>query len=102
MFNTKDSEILKDVVLQNNTWISNSINLTITIAEKLGYDSQKILKLIDRFYQCAKPSEKYKNTIYHGDLWGNNIMIDENLPVCNSILVGYQCIRYAPLQWLRI
>ncbi|KAF2879861.1 hypothetical protein ILUMI_26318 [Ignelater luminosus] len=58
---------------------------------------KRATKTIYRMIENVKPSKKYRNTICHGDLWSNNILIkyENNLPI-DCIFVDFQTTRYNP------
>lgn len=78
-------------------WLSSGVDVVAVVAEKLGANSQKLRDAFHDVKKIAKPSQKYRNVICHGDLWTNNMMFDDTLPIPKCVLVDYQCLRYAPL-----
>lgn len=67
------------------------------LAQRLGFDSQKTRKAYDQVYELVKPSDKHRNIICHGDLWGNNFMYADDSPLLKCILIDFQLCRYIPL-----
>ncbi|XP_065172252.1 LOW QUALITY PROTEIN: uncharacterized protein [Atheta coriaria] len=53
---------------------------------------QYACQAIDKFIPLVKPSEKYRNTICHGDLWASNMMFTSG----NGKIIDFQSYRYCP------
>lgn len=77
-------------------WFDKGVNLVAAIAERLGHDSSSVRLACERIYDGLKPSRTKANVISHGDLWGNNLMFNNDSPP-KCLLVDYQLLRYSPL-----
>ena len=80
-----------------HNWVIQGTDLAVAMAQKLEIDHPedikgKMMKVLD----ILKPTKFYKNVISHGDLWGGNLMFDNNQP-SHCIFVDFQLVRYAPL-----
>lgn len=58
--------------------------------------TEKALKLADRLLKEITPSKKFRNTICHADLWGNNLLFNIENGVIDCKLVDFQGYRYNP------
>lgn len=77
------------------TWgyLNAGFKVSAAVAERLGYDPKKIYDTSTKICEMVKPSEKYRNIVCHGDLWGNNLMYNETK---ECLLIDFQFIRYTP------
>ncbi|XP_055632461.1 uncharacterized protein LOC129772952 [Toxorhynchites rutilus septentrionalis] len=74
----------------------------VKVIEKENENLPEILSKLPRFilqiYDLVKPSDVYRNTASHGDLWGSNLMFkyaESGLPE-DCLIVDFQFARYAP------
>ncbi|KAK7872625.1 hypothetical protein R5R35_001962 [Gryllus longicercus] len=51
---------------------------------------------LQSLFELVKPSEKFRNTVCHGDLWRNNIFFRGDENKVEARLVDFQFIRYSP------
>ncbi|KAH8374216.1 hypothetical protein KR200_004906 [Drosophila serrata] len=75
------------------------IKLMPQYQDKLDYILDNFTQRMSFIFEAVKTSEKYLNTLLHGDLWANNIMFQygkygESPLQCR--LVDFQLARYAP------
>ncbi|XP_001601082.1 uncharacterized protein LOC100116640 [Nasonia vitripennis] len=91
-------QILQETEFKRTTrsmvWYTVAIDLVITLAEELGYDSSNIRRASECVFELGLPSKTKRNVINHGDLWGSNMIFDSK---DHCKLVDFQLIRYAPL-----
>lgn len=78
------------------SWFEAGIDVAAAVAERLGYDSGLIRSICEEVYPAMKPSRTKINVVSHGDLWGNNLMFNEDVPP-KCLLVDFQLLRYSPL-----
>jgi len=77
-------------------WFESGIELAAIIAERLGLDPDLIRSTCEQMYHAVKPSCTKANVVSHGDLWGNNLLFNNDVsPKC--LLVDFQLLRYSPL-----
>ncbi|VEN58306.1 unnamed protein product [Callosobruchus maculatus] len=59
---------------------------------------EKVKVAYERMYEIVKKSEKIRNVLSHGDMWGANIMYkeDKTTEVSSAYLIDFQLIRYCP------
>ncbi|VEN53268.1 unnamed protein product [Callosobruchus maculatus] len=59
---------------------------------------EKVKVAYDRIFDIVKKSEKIRNVLSHGDMWGGNIMYkeDKTTNVSSAYLIDFQLIRYCP------
>lgn len=81
---------------QSRKWLEVGFDMAVFIAENHGYDPHLIRATCERVYDITKPSCTKTNVVSHGDLWGNNLMFNNDMPP-NCLLVDYQILRYSPL-----
>ncbi|XP_011266195.2 uncharacterized protein LOC105257334 [Camponotus floridanus] len=77
-------------------WLEIGFNVIVSIAENHRYDPHLIRAACEWIYDITKPSCAKTNVVSHGDLWGNNLMFNNDMPP-NCLLVDYQTVRYCPL-----
>ncbi|XP_025262867.1 uncharacterized protein LOC105257333 [Camponotus floridanus] len=77
-------------------WLEIGFNVAVSIAENHGYDPHLVRAACERIYDIVNLSCTKTNVVSHGDLWGNNIMFNNDMPP-NCLLVDYQLVRYCPL-----
>nr|CAI5839298.1 unnamed protein product [Callosobruchus analis] len=60
--------------------------------------TEKVKVAYDRMYEIVNKSEKIRNVLNHGDMWGANIMYkeDKTTGVASAYLIDFQLIRYCP------
>lgn len=78
------------------SWFDAGVDVAAVVAEHLGYDSDLVRLACKEVYHAMKPSRTKINVISHGDLWGNNLMFNEDAPP-KCLLVDFQIVRYSPL-----
>ncbi|XP_054008715.1 uncharacterized protein LOC128892369 [Hylaeus anthracinus] len=78
------------------TWFEVGINANVAVAEYLGLDGTLIPKVCEEIYPAIETSSTKKNVVSHGDLWGNNLMFNDDVPP-KCLLVDFQLVRYSPL-----
>lgn len=77
-------------------WFETGVDVAAAVAERLGHNSNLLRLACEHVYYAMKPSSTKMNVVSHGDLWGNNLMFnDDEPPKC--LLVDYQLLRYSPL-----
>ncbi|XP_063972604.1 uncharacterized protein LOC135160212 [Diachasmimorpha longicaudata] len=77
-------------------WFLAGVNVAISVAEDMGLDPSKLLETFDRIFEAMETSKSKINVISHGDLWGNNLLFnDQKPPECK--LVDFQLFRYSPV-----
>jgi len=77
-------------------WFESGIELAAIIAERLGHDPDLIRSTCEQMYHAVKPSCTKANVVSHGDLWGNNLLFNNDVPP-KCLLVDFQLLRYCPL-----
>ncbi|XP_063922479.1 uncharacterized protein LOC135136925 [Zophobas morio] len=49
------------------------------------------------YYTVARPSDRFRNVLCHGDLWTSNMMVKyEDGEAANCVLFDFQIVRYCP------
>ncbi|XP_072749998.1 uncharacterized kinase-like protein D1044.1 [Anoplolepis gracilipes] len=81
---------------QTQEWLKQGEDVAAIIAERYGYDPHLIHAVCKRIYDSLEPSCTKMNVVSHGDLWGNNLMFNNDVSP-NCLLVDYQLLRYSPL-----
>ncbi|XP_017788476.1 PREDICTED: uncharacterized protein LOC108571019 [Habropoda laboriosa] len=81
---------------KTRTWFNVGVNAAVAIAEHLGLDASLIPKACEEVFPAMKTSSTKRNVVSHGDLWGNNMMFSNTLPL-KCLLVDFQLLRYSPL-----
>ncbi|XP_024879880.1 uncharacterized protein LOC112459792 [Temnothorax curvispinosus] len=77
-------------------WFEAGIDVAAIVAERLGHDPDLIRSACEQVYHAMKPSRTKANVVSHGDLWGNNLLFNNDVsPKC--LLVDFQLLRYSPL-----
>ncbi|XP_015116742.1 uncharacterized protein LOC107040936 [Diachasma alloeum] len=77
-------------------WFLAGVNVAIRVAEDMSLDPSKLPETFDRIFEAMETSKSKINVISHGDLWGNNLLFnDEEPPECK--LVDFQLFRYSPV-----
>ncbi|KAL6257882.1 hypothetical protein P5V15_011481 [Pogonomyrmex californicus] len=77
-------------------WFDSGIDIAASLAESLGYDPDPIRSTCEQIYHALKPSRTKANVVSHGDLWGNNLLFNNDVPP-KCLLVDFQLLRYCPL-----
>ncbi|XP_014477064.1 PREDICTED: uncharacterized protein LOC106745716 [Dinoponera quadriceps] len=77
-------------------WFRAGVNVAAAIAERLGHDSDLVRIACEQADYAFTPSCTKVNVASHGDLWGNNLMFNDDVPP-RCLLVDYQLLRYSPL-----
>lgn len=67
-------------------------------------DKKSIMKKLENFarnkvVELVKPSQIYRNSLTHCDLWRNNMMFRETSNKLECLLVDFQFTRYVPPTW---
>lgn len=93
-------EDLRDVAFvktkRRSQWFNSGVDVAIRIAEDMGLDSSKLRATFAGISKAMKSSTTKVNVINHGDMWGNNLLFNEDSPpVCK--LVDFQLFRYLPV-----
>ncbi|CAH2013109.1 unnamed protein product [Acanthoscelides obtectus] len=59
---------------------------------------EKVKTACDGMYEVVKQSEKIRNVLNHGDMWGANIMYkeDQDTGAPSAYLIDFQITRYCP------
>ncbi|XP_054008721.1 uncharacterized protein LOC128892375 [Hylaeus anthracinus] len=81
---------------RTRVWFDVGVNAMVAVAEHLGLDGSLIPKACDQVYRAMEMSSTKRNVISHGDLWGNNLMFNDDVPP-KCLLVDFQLVRYSPL-----
>lgn len=77
-------------------WFQSGIDVAAVVAKRLGHNPDLIRSACEQVYHAMKPSRTKANVISHGDLWGNNLLFNNDVsPKC--LLVDFQLQRYSPL-----
>ncbi|XP_012525356.2 uncharacterized protein LOC105830529 [Monomorium pharaonis] len=77
-------------------WFEAGVDVAAAIAERLGHDPDLIRSTCEQVYYAMKPSCTKANVVSHGDLWGNNLLFNNDaMPKC--LLIDFQLFRYSPL-----
>lgn len=81
-------------------WFEAGVNFAVAIAERQGYNPDLVRAAFGQssINDAMKPSCTKTNVINHGDLWGNNLMFNEDIPP-KCLFVDYQLLRYSPLAY---
>ncbi|XP_029165279.1 uncharacterized protein LOC114936288 [Nylanderia fulva] len=77
-------------------WMEVGFELAVVIAKRHGFDPHLVRVACERIYDITEPSSTKMNVVSHGDLWGNNLMFNNDVPP-NCLLVDYQLLRYTPM-----
>lgn len=77
-------------------WMEMGFDVAAAVAERHGHDPHLVRVACERIYDITVPSRTKTNVVSHGDLWGNNLMFNNDAPP-NCLLVDYQLMRYSPL-----
>ncbi|KMQ91529.1 putative kinase-like protein [Lasius niger] len=77
-------------------WLEAGFDVAAVVAERQGHDPHLVRATCERIYDITVPSCTKMNVVSHGDLWGNNLMFNNDVPP-NCLLVDYQLLRYSPL-----
>lgn len=77
-------------------WFQSGIDVAAVIAERLGLNPDLIRSACEQVYEAMKPSRTKTNVVSHGDLWGNNLLFNNDVPP-KCMLVDFQLLRYSPL-----
>ncbi|KAL0113942.1 hypothetical protein PUN28_011341 [Cardiocondyla obscurior] len=77
-------------------WLQSGIDVAAVIADRLGYDPNLVRSVCEQVYHITKPSRTKTNVVSHGDLWGNNLLFNNDVPP-KCLLVDFQLLRYSPL-----
>lgn len=77
-------------------WFESGVDVAAVVAERLGYDPDLVRSVCEQVYHAMKPSCTKANVISHGDLWGNNLLFNNDVPP-KCLLVDFQLFRYSPL-----
>ncbi|XP_011707632.1 PREDICTED: uncharacterized protein LOC105462618 [Wasmannia auropunctata] len=81
---------------QTRQWFESGVDVAAVIAERLGRDPGLIRSACEQVYRAMEPSRTKTNVVSHGDLWGNNLLFDDDAPP-KCLLVDFQLLRYSPL-----
>ncbi|XP_011162486.1 uncharacterized protein LOC105197696 [Solenopsis invicta] len=77
-------------------WFESGIGVAAAVAEHLGHNPDLVRSTCEQVYHAMKPSRTKTNVVSHGDLWGNNLLFNNDVPpMC--LLVDFQLLRYSPL-----
>ncbi|RLU25036.1 hypothetical protein DMN91_003128 [Ooceraea biroi] len=77
-------------------WFEAGVDAAAAVAEHLGRDPDLVRSACEQVYHAMRPSCTKANVVSHGDLWGNNLMFNNDIPP-KCLLVDYQLLRYSPL-----
>ncbi|XP_011870472.1 PREDICTED: uncharacterized protein LOC105563468 [Vollenhovia emeryi] len=77
-------------------WFQSGIDTAAVVAERLGHNPELIRSACEQVYHAVKPSRTKANVVSHGDLWGNNLLFNNDVPL-KCLLVDFQLLRYSPL-----
>lgn len=75
--------------------------IELALEEDCSIDAENLTRIscgfIDKIRELIQPSEIYRNTICHGDLWVANFMYKyENSTPISCRIIDFQTFRYAP------
>lgn len=76
--------------------IASSSQVAVAVAKSIGLDHRNIPEVIDRIFEMANASKKWRNVVCHGDTKSFNLMFDDSKPIPKCALVDFQLIRYVP------
>lgn len=77
-------------------WFQSGTDVAAIVAERLGHNPDLIRSVCEQVYHAMKPSRTKANVVSHGDLWGNNLLFNNDMPP-KCLLVDFQLLRYSPL-----
>ncbi|EFN82948.1 uncharacterized protein LOC105184691 [Harpegnathos saltator] len=77
-------------------WFDAGVDVATTVAERLGHNPDLIRAACEQVNNIFKTSCTKTNVVSHGDLWGNNLMFNNDVPP-KCLLVDYQLTKYLPL-----
>lgn len=77
-------------------WLEAGVDAVVAVAEHLGHDPDPVRSACGQVFDAMGPSRTKANVVSHGDLWGNNLMFNNDTPP-NCLLVDFQLLRYSPL-----
>ncbi|KAK1133748.1 hypothetical protein K0M31_011543 [Melipona bicolor] len=80
---------------KTRTWFEVSVNATVAVGKHLGLNANLVPKACEEVYAALEMSTTKRNVVSHGDLWGNNFMFSNTVPLKCS-LIDFQLIRYYP------
>ncbi|XP_003708111.2 uncharacterized protein LOC100876107 [Megachile rotundata] len=81
---------------KTRTWFDVSVKAIVAVAKHLGLDESLLPKACEEVFPAMEMSSVKKNVVSHGDLWGNNLMFNDEEP-SHCVLIDFQLLRYSPL-----
>ncbi|EDW89973.1 uncharacterized protein LOC6529256 isoform X1 [Drosophila yakuba] len=101
---TYGDNLLEITVASEIAWFTTGLSAVLAVVRSLSkyqgnreqaFIDNKLLAIMEKIYEQAAPSKKYRNVLCHRDLWAGNIFFppESSGP---ALLIDFQTCRYAP------
>ncbi|XP_043862768.1 uncharacterized protein LOC120457815 isoform X2 [Drosophila santomea] len=101
---TYGDNLLEITVASEIAWFTTGLSAVLAVVRSLSkyqgnreqaFIDNKLFAIMERIYEQAAPSKKYRNVLCHRDLWAGNIFFppESSGP---ALLIDFQTCRYAP------